>query len=71
MTPALMKQVLVELWYLDRTDLVAAGVIDADDEKTWMSFRDNPHTTATRLTADRFERLHGLILKKIPKGLLT
>ena len=66
-----MKQVLVELWFLDRNDLVAAGVIDVGDDKAWTNFRYDPHKSATRLTVDRFERLHGLIMKKIPKGLLT
>lgn len=55
------------LWNLDRDVLVAAGVLDADDDGGWKAFRDYPHNQAIRLNDERFERLWALVESRQPK----
>jgi len=61
MTGPDLQSALRAIPFLEQSDLIAAGVLDAGDAPGWMKFARDPHRAASALPADRMDRLAALL----------
>jgi len=61
MNGAALSHALKKIPFLEQSDLIAAGVLDAGDSAGWMKFARDPHRAASALPADRIDCLASLL----------